>query len=163
MDVVGDGQAEELAARAQARLARDEATHPVLRRVLVGADHARPSVGVLAERGGERAGVAGAQAPQRDPVAREVLRARASDGTGREANERWYVRALCAASSSLLAVPSLAGCGGGDAPGRRRARGEFQVEVVARVVPARQHIAENVQLRLRVRNADRRRRCATSR
>src|SRR6185369_9043744 len=53
---VGDGEAEELAARAQARLPGDEATHPDLRRVLVGADqHAEPRV--LAERLGERAGV----------------------------------------------------------------------------------------------------------
>src|SRR4051812_36009318 len=80
--VVGDGEAEELAAGPQPRLPRDEATHPDLRRVLVGADQdAEP--GVLAERLGERSGVAGAQAAQVDAVAAEAF----GDGDARHAAE----------------------------------------------------------------------------
>ena len=57
---VGHREAEELAARAQARLARDEATHPVLRRVLVGADlHAERGSSRNAQRTGPRRGRAG--------------------------------------------------------------------------------------------------------
>lgn len=47
-----------------------------------------------------------------------------------------------------------AGCGGGERQGANEPRGEFKVEVVAASFPARQHIAEGVQLKLRVRNGD---------
>jgi hypothetical protein len=55
-------------------------------------------------------------------------------------------------SVSLLAV-LVAGCGG--AAGRNsEPRGEFKVEIVSASCPGSQQIAQPVQLRLRVRNAD---------
>jgi hypothetical protein len=74
----------------------------------------------------------------------------------REINERWYVpplrRALC-----LLIVPLFAAaCGGGERQDANEPEGDFRVEVVRASFPKRQHIAEDVSLRLRVRNlADR--------
>ena len=67
------------------RLAGDEAAHPVLGRVLLGADH-DAQLGVLAERRGERPGVAGAQTPQRDAVALEAFRHAAGSAPAREPN-----------------------------------------------------------------------------
>jgi hypothetical protein len=48
-----------------------------------------------------------------------------------------------------------AGCGGGERQGADEPSGEFRVEVVDASFPARQHVAETVELKLRVRNADR--------
>jgi len=53
----------------------------------------------------------------------------------------------------VLAVLAV-GCGGGERQDAREARGEFKVEIVNASFPARQHIAEDVQLKLRVRNGD---------
>src|SRR6185295_14711551 len=47
-----------------------------------------------------------------------------------------------------------AGCGGGESQGADEPRGEFRVEVVRASFPRVQHIAENVEFRLRVRNAE---------
>jgi hypothetical protein len=55
----------------------------------------------------------------------------------------------------VLAVVLAAGCGGGGA--RQDAdepSGDFKVEVVSASFPRTQHIAQTVQLRVRVRNAD---------
>ena len=88
---VGDREAEELAAGAQAGLAGDEAADAVLGRVLVGADpHAE--LRVLAERGGERR-----RRHARAAGAARRRRARGLPGPGgsalrREPNPRWYVR-----------------------------------------------------------------------
>lgn len=57
-------------------------------------------------------------------------------------------------SVSALVVLALAGCGGGQRQGADEPRGEFRVEVVRASFPRVQHIAQRVQLRLRVRNAD---------
>jgi hypothetical protein len=55
----------------------------------------------------------------------------------------------------LLAVTAVAaGCGGGEREDASEPAGTFKVEVVDASFPARQHIAESVQLRLRVRNGD---------
>ncbi len=53
----------------------------------------------------------------------------------------------------LLAVLAV-GCGGGERQDADEPQGEFKVEIVNASFPARQHIAEGVQLKLRVRNAD---------
>jgi hypothetical protein len=53
----------------------------------------------------------------------------------------------------VLAVLA-AGCGGGEGQGADEPRGEFRVEIVDASFPRVQHIAENVQLKLRVRNAE---------
>ncbi|HWK25713.1 MAG TPA: hypothetical protein VNS09_04075 [Solirubrobacter sp.] len=55
----------------------------------------------------------------------------------------------------LVVVPLLAACGGQRQDADEPA-GTFKVEVVDAVFPHRQHIAEPVELRVRVRNADRR-------
>jgi hypothetical protein len=56
---------------------------------------------------------------------------------------------------SLLVVPALvAGCGGGERQDADEPVGTFRVAVVDATFPARQHIAESVQLKLRVRNDD---------
>jgi hypothetical protein len=60
-------------------------------------------------------------------------------------------RALC-----LLVVPLIAACGGGQSQDAGEPEGTFKVEVVGATFPQRQHIAENVRLRLRVHNADQR-------
>jgi hypothetical protein len=54
----------------------------------------------------------------------------------------------------VVLVVLAAGCGGGDRQDAREPRGEFQVEIVDASFPERQHIAESVELKLRVRNAD---------
>jgi hypothetical protein len=59
-------------------------------------------------------------------------------------------RALC-----LLVVPLIAACGGNSGQDADEADGTFKVEVVRATFPQRQHVAENVRLRLSVRNADR--------
>jgi hypothetical protein len=53
-----------------------------------------------------------------------------------------------------LVVLALAGCGGGERQGAGEPSGEFRVQVVRASFPRVQHVAERVQLRLRVRNAD---------
>jgi hypothetical protein len=53
---------------------------------------------------------------------------------------------------AVLAV----GCGGGERQDASEPSGEFRVEVVDASFPRRQHIAENVQLKVTVRNADQR-------
>jgi hypothetical protein len=55
-----------------------------------------------------------------------------------------------------VALLALAGCGGGEQQGSDEPRGHFHVEVVDASFPRVQHIAENVQLKVRVRNADQR-------
>src|SRR3954469_1435326 len=55
---------------------------------------------------------------------------------------------------AFLAVLALAGCGGGGGQDRAEASGEFRVEIVGASFPRVQHIADKVQLKLRVRNAD---------
>jgi len=57
-------------------------------------------------------------------------------------------RSLCVLA--LLAV----GCGGGEQQGANEPEGEFKVEVVSASLPRLQHIGENVELKVRVRNAD---------
>jgi hypothetical protein len=59
-------------------------------------------------------------------------------------------RALC-----LLVVPLIAACGGAAGQDADEPEGTFKIEVVGATFPHRQHIAENVRLRLRVHNADR--------
>jgi hypothetical protein len=61
-------------------------------------------------------------------------------------------RALVVASLALLA----GGCGGGPRQDADEPSGTFKVEIVRASFPQRQHIAEPVVMRLRVRNADRR-------
>jgi hypothetical protein len=58
-------------------------------------------------------------------------------------------RALC-----LLVVPLIAACGGGSSQDADEPEGTFKVEVVGATFPQRQHIAQNVRLRLEVHNAD---------
>jgi hypothetical protein len=53
----------------------------------------------------------------------------------------------------VLAVLA-AGCGGGERQDADEPSGEFKVEVVSASFPKSQHIAEPVELKLRVRNAD---------
>src|SRR4051794_12442625 len=54
----------------------------------------------------------------------------------------------------VLAVLVAAGCGGGPRQDADEPSGTFKVEVVDASFPARQHVAESVELKLRVRNAD---------
>jgi hypothetical protein len=61
-------------------------------------------------------------------------------------------RALVVASLALLA----SGCGGGPRQDADEPSGTFKVEIVRASFPKRQHIAQPVVMRLRVRNADRR-------
>jgi hypothetical protein len=61
-------------------------------------------------------------------------------------------RALVVAGLAVLA----GGCGGGPRQDADEPSGTFKVEIVRASFPQRQHIAEPVVLRLRVRNADRR-------
>jgi hypothetical protein len=56
----------------------------------------------------------------------------------------------------LSAVLALAGCGGGEGLDAGEPAGTFKVEVVDASFPKLQRIAESVQLKLRVRNADQR-------
>src|SRR4051812_50065518 len=57
----------------------------------------------------------------------------------------------------LAALAALtAGCGGGPRQDADEPSGTSRVEVVRASFPARQHVAQAVQMRLRVRNADRR-------
>ena len=67
-----------------------------------------PSCGSSRNAAANGAGVARAQAAQRDAVALEALRDREARHCAREPNARWYVRARCAASSSSLAVLAVA-------------------------------------------------------
>jgi hypothetical protein len=60
-------------------------------------------------------------------------------------------RALVLALPALLAV----GCGGGPRQDADEPSGTFKVEIVGASFPKRQHIAQTVLLRLRVRNASR--------
>jgi len=48
----------------------------------------------------------------------------------------------------------LAACGGGERQDANEPEGDFRVEVVRASFPERQHVAEDVRLRLRVRNLD---------
>ena len=139
---VGHGEAEELAARPQPRLARDEATHPVLRRVLVGADQRRRAPGRRGRPAANGAGVARAQAPQRDPVALEALR----DRERRHARasirlSAWYVRRPMRRCRVALVVLA-AGCGGGRARTPTSRRASSRSRSSARRSRARQHIAQ---------------------
>ena len=59
------------------------------------------------------------------------------------------------AARCLLVVPLIAACGGGERQDADEPEGTFKVEVVGATFPQRQHIAQSVQLRLRVHNADR--------
>jgi hypothetical protein len=59
-------------------------------------------------------------------------------------------RALC-----LLVVLLIAACGGGSGQDADEPEGTFKIEVVGATFPQRQHIAQNVRLRVRVHNADR--------
>lgn len=54
----------------------------------------------------------------------------------------------------LLAVLALAGCGGDPRQDADEPSGEFRVEVVDASFPERQHVAESVELKMTVRNAD---------
>ena len=54
----------------------------------------------------------------------------------------------------VCAVLAAAGCGGGARQDADEPRGEFKVEIVSASFPRTQHIAQPVQLKLRVRNAD---------
>jgi hypothetical protein len=54
----------------------------------------------------------------------------------------------------LLVVPVIAACGGGDRQDADEPEGTFKLEVVGATFPERQHIAQSVNLRLRVHNAD---------
>jgi hypothetical protein len=54
----------------------------------------------------------------------------------------------------LLLPLVLVGCGGGPRQDADEPSGTFKVEVVSASFPKRQHIAEHVQLKVRVRNAD---------
>src|SRR5690606_24953438 len=56
----------------------------------------------------------------------------------------------------VLALPVLAACGGGERQDANEPEGEFRVEVVDASFPARQRIAQEVELKVRVRNADQR-------
>jgi hypothetical protein len=58
-------------------------------------------------------------------------------------------RALC-----LLVVPLIAACGGGASQGADEPDGTFKIEVTGATFPQRQHVAQNVRMRLRVHNAD---------
>jgi hypothetical protein len=51
-----------------------------------------------------------------------------------------------------VALVAAAGCGGGERQDADEPSGEFKVEIVRASFPARQHIAEQVRLRVRVRN-----------
>jgi hypothetical protein len=61
-------------------------------------------------------------------------------------------RALVLVLPAVLAV----GCGGGPRQDADEPSGTFKVQIVGASFPKRQHIAQTVLLRLRVRNADRR-------
>ena len=54
----------------------------------------------------------------------------------------------------LVVVLLLAGCGGSARQDANEPSGEFKVQVVSATFPKRQHIAEPVQLKVRVKNAD---------
>jgi hypothetical protein len=58
--------------------------------------------------------------------------------------------------AAILIALVAVGCGGGERQDAGEPSGTFRVEVVGASFPVRQHIAESVRLRLRVRNADRR-------
>lgn len=51
-------------------------------------------------------------------------------------------------------MPLIAACGGGERQDANEPEGTFRIEVVGATFPERQHIAQNVRLRLRVHNAD---------
>jgi len=54
----------------------------------------------------------------------------------------------------ILVAVLAAGCGGGARQDADEPRGEFKVEIVSASFPKSQHIAQPVQLKVRVRNAD---------
>ena len=54
----------------------------------------------------------------------------------------------------IALVVVAAGCGGGERQDANEPEGEFKVEVVSASLPRLQHIGENVELKVRVRNAD---------
>jgi len=54
----------------------------------------------------------------------------------------------------ILAALFAVGCGGGEQQGADEPEGEFKVEVVSASLPRLQHIGEDVELKVRVRNAD---------
>ena len=54
----------------------------------------------------------------------------------------------------ILAALLAVGCGGGEQQGADEPEGEFKVEVVSASLPRLQHIGEDVELKVRVRNAD---------
>jgi hypothetical protein len=58
--------------------------------------------------------------------------------------------------AALIAVLALAGCGGDPRQDADEPSGDFRVEIVDASFPRVQHIAERVQFKVRVRNADRR-------
>jgi hypothetical protein len=135
---VGHRKPEELAAGPQPGLARDEATHPVLR-------------GVLLEGGSERARVAGAQAPERNPVAHEILR----DRKRRHRLASLTSGGTVALVRRLLVLVAVLAAGCGDKQqGADEPQGEFRLQVVDASFPRVQHVAQNVRLRVRVRNAE---------
>ncbi len=56
---------------------------------------------------------------------------------------------------AVIALAVLAtGCGGAERQDADEPSGEFKVQIVSATFPKRQHIAESVQLRVRVKNAD---------
>lgn len=57
---------------------------------------------------------------------------------------------------ALVCAVLVAGCGGGARQDAGEPSGEFKVEVVSASFPRAQHVGQAVQLRVRVRNADRR-------
>jgi hypothetical protein len=71
---------------------------------------------------------------------------------------RWYVRPALEArrklsASALVAVATVAGCGGGERQDAHEPKGSFAVDVVRASFPAKQRLAQKSQLEIVVRNA----------